>query len=113
MLLSKDQILACSDLRSEVVSMPEWGGEIKIKAMSVEDQIEFEKLNKKCKDASEIVCNTLLFCCVNENGDRLFDEADIKLLQKKSFRSVEKLFRACLALNSLDPGALEKEAKNS
>lgn len=113
MSLNKEQIFACQDVVTESVSMPEWGGDVKIKTMSIGDQIEFERLNKKSKDSSNIVCNTLLFCCIDDNGDRLFTEADLKVLEKKSFRAIEKLFRACLDLNAIRSDSLEKEAKNS
>ena len=113
MLLNKAQIFACEDTVTKIVAMPEWGGDVKIRAMTIGDQIEFERLNKKSKDPSSIVCNTLLFCCIDEAGNRLFNEDDIKVLEKKSFRAVEKLFRACLDLNSLNADSLEKEAKNS
>ena len=113
MLLNKEQIFACQDLSVETVAMPEWGGEVKIKTMSIGDQIEFERLNKKSKDSSNIVCNTLMFCCIDDEGNRLFSEADIKVLEKKSFRAIEKLFRACLDLNAIHSDSLEKEAKNS
>ena len=113
MLLSKDQIFACQDVTTETIAMPEWGGEVKIKAMSIGDQIEFERLNKKSKESANIVCNTLLYCCIDDNGDRLFTEADLKTLEKKSFKAIEKLFRACLSLNALNSDSLEKEAKNS
>lgn len=113
MLLNKEQIFASQDVKTETVSMPEWGGEVTIKAMSIGDQIEFERLNKKSKDTSNIVCNTLMYCCIDEKGERLFTEEDLKHLEKKSFRAIEKLFKACLELNALSADSLEKEAKNS
>lgn len=113
MILTKENIFASQDITTQLIPMPEWGGEVRIKAMSIGDQIEFEKLNKKSKDTSNIVCNTLMFCCIDEDGERLFSEEDLKLLEHKSFRAIEKLFKACLELNALSEESLEKEAKNS
>lgn len=113
MLLNKQQIFGCQDVTSKIVNMPEWGGDVKIRAMSIGDQIDFERLNKKCKDTANIICNTLLYCCIDDDGNRLFSEEDLKALEKKSFRAIERLFNACLDLNSLNEKDLEKQAKNS
>lgn len=114
MLLSKEQIFACKDVDTKEVDMkPFWPGSVRIKAMSIGDQIEFERINKKRTDQSDAVVTLLLFCCVDEAGSRLFSEADLKELNKKSYRAIERLFRECLNFNSLSEKALEEQAKNS
>ena len=33
-LLSKEQILKSDDLKSEIVAVPEWGGDVKVRVMT-------------------------------------------------------------------------------
>lgn len=114
MLLSKEQILSCEDVNTKEVDMkPYWPGSVKIKAMSIGDQIEFERINKKRKDESDAVCTLLMFCCIDDDGNRLFSEPDLKELNKKSYRAIERLFKECLNFNSLTEKALDEQAKNS
>ncbi len=114
MLLSKEDILACKDVDTKEVDMkPFWPGSVKIKAMSIGDQIEFEKINKKRADQSDAVVTLLMFCCIDDKGERLFSEADLKELNKKSYRAIERLFKECLNFNSLSEKALDEQAKNS
>ena len=112
MSLNKDQIFAIEDVDYKVVDVPKWG-DVRIKAMSIIEQIEFENLNRTKKDDSDLIFNMLAICCVDDNGDRLFNKEDIPALQKKSSAPVLFLFQECLSFNSMQPGELEKQAKNS
>lgn len=110
MILNKHQILAAADLRSSVVSVPEWGGDVAIRAMSVAQQIEFSRGMENKKEI-DIMFDLLLFCCVDDAGNNLFDKDDLFELHKKSFECVEKVFKAICELNKVGPGEIEKEAK--
>ncbi len=112
-LLTKAQIFACEDIRSKIVSVPEWGGDMKIRTLSIADQIEFEKSNKNKKHDSDAIFTMLTLCCVNEEGNRMFDKQDLEALQSKSSAAILRVFKECLDLNSLNDGDLEKQAKNS
>lgn len=113
MLLSKGQIFASEDIQSKIINVPQWNGDVKIKVMSIEEQIEFEKLNKEKKHESDVIFAMLYLCCVDEDGNKLFDKKDLPEMQKKSSAVILKLFKECLDLNSLNENDLEKQAKNS
>ncbi len=110
-MLSKEQIFAAPDLEYRMVAIPEWGGEVRIKVMSIAEQIKFEDLNMKKKDNSELVFAMLSQCCIDEKGDHLFDDEDLKELSKKSSAPILHLFNACLELNTMSKKALDDQVK--
>ena len=83
MLLSKEQIFAAQDLQSIDVDVPEWGGQVKVKAMSAIDRINFEKCQKDMHE-SELILQIVLLTCVDDKGERLFSNDDLVQLQQKS-----------------------------
>lgn len=111
-MLTKHKILAADDVRYAIVDMTaEWGDELRIKTLSVREQLEYEKI-KEGKDAGQIVLGMVLRCCVGEDGKRLFEDKDVKDLQEKDTAAIFKVFHACLDLNAIKEDALEEEAKN-
>lgn len=113
MLLTKEQIFACEDIRSKVVNIPQWKGDVKIRVMSIADQIEFEALNKDKKSDTDIIFAMLSLCCIDNEGNKLFDKKDLPEIKKKSSAVILKLFKECLDLNSLNEKDLDIKAKNS
>lgn len=113
MVLSKQDVFSAEDCTYENITISEWGGDVRIKVMSIEEQIKFETLNREKKSDNELVFALLSQCCVDENGEHLFNDADIEELNKKSSTPVLKLFNACLKLNTMSKTALEDQAKNS
>ena len=114
MLLTKEAIFAAKDVNSKVIDVPEWGigAQIKIKAMSIKDQLVYEKEVAAKKDESDIIFNMLILCCVDEDNKHIFDKKDIELLKEKSSTAILKVFNECLNINSLDVDSVEKIAKN-
>jgi len=111
-LLNKDDILKARDSKYLVVNVPEWGGDVKLKTMSVAEQIQYEKLQED-KDNNSLILNMLIFCCVDEDDNKLFEKEDLVELQKKSAHPICHLFREALKLNSLSQKNVEEGAKNS
>ncbi len=105
--LTQEQIKNCRDLKTKIVEMPEWGGDIEIKAMSVKQQLDIDA-NKEDKD---LVFILIQMCCIDIDGGMLFD--DIKVLQDKSPESIMKLYKEVLDINKQNPADVEDMAKNS
>lgn len=116
-VLSKAEILAASDLRTERVAVPEWAGEVRIRTMTGAQREQF--LDHVAPDAegkraykqfnAALVC----LCAVDEAGRPLFDLADAPALAEKHWRALEQVAEACLALNALRADDLEDAKKNS
>lgn len=117
-LLSKDQILASKDLNYEEVSVPEWGGTVKIKTMTGSERDDFEAsvYETKGKDASinfknfrsKLVAKTL----VDESGVRLFKDTEVDLLGQKSSKALDRVFSVAQKLNGIGQKEVEELTKN-
>ncbi len=111
--LTKHQIFAANDLKSKIVNMEEWGGDLEIRVMSVKEQLDFDKFIAEKPDDRTMAFYLIVRSCIDENGKRLFNDEDIEFIQNKSSDSILKLFDAILELNKQKPDDVEKLAKNS
>lgn len=114
-MLDKHAILTADDLARELVTVPEWGGEVYISEMTAaeRDAFEAEWLRGK-EDGTEtanlrarLVCRVLC----DDTGARLFADADADALGRKSAAVVDRLFAVAQRLNGMtqaDVAALEK-----
>lgn len=107
MRLTKSQIVNSQDLKTKMIDMPEWGGEVEIKVMSVGQQLELEKIENK----DDTLFHLVQKCCIDEKGELLFD--DVEQIKSKSTESVMRLYREILDLNKQKSTDVETEAKNS
>jgi len=107
-LLSKDQILSGSTLRSEEVDV--FGGKVKLLEMTgnMRDEYESYLLSSVSDDMPKMVRATLLvFSIVDEDNNRVFGESDIESLGNKPIRDLQKLYNVAIKLNSLSDADLE------
>ncbi len=113
MLLNKQQIKEANDLPTKVVSMPEWGGDVRIRMMSAKHQMEFQKLNVAEASEINVVVSLLIFSCVDDKNQLVFTEEDRGFLEDKSISSLLKLFNEAINLSVLSQQEIENKAKNS
>ena len=112
-MLTRDQILNASDIKTEVVSVPEWGGDVIVGTMTAgaRDNFESQMLDKKTgrKNArAKLAAATIQ----DENGDLMFSEKDIEALGKKSGAALDRVFDAALKINRIGPSDMDELAKN-
>jgi hypothetical protein len=112
--LSKNQILAAKDEVVKTISVPEWGGEVCIRAMSVgeRDRYENEFIRNKDKGVENFRTKFLAACLCDEDGKRLFTEADIPELSKKSIKVMNRVWHEAMSHNALTNDDVEEIAKN-
>lgn len=96
--LTKEDIFNCNDLPIKEVKVPEWGGSVYIKALSVG---QFNSLKEKKIESKEYFIRILAMSLVTEQGVRLMDDEEIKVLLDKSPSAVERIFDEILILNNL------------
>lgn len=105
MSLTREQILASRGDRKPVpFDVPEWGGTVYIKVMSVRDQVELTD-GKKPTDVPLLV---VLQSVVDENGQRLFLDDDVEWLADEAFPVVLRVFTFAAKLNGLSTAELEE-----
>jgi hypothetical protein len=107
MSLTREQILAArhrEDRKPVKVEVPEWGGDVYLRVMTVADQVA---LSEDVKPA-EMPVQVLLHCLVDETGTRLLEEEDAEALAEEDFPLVLRLFGAAAKLNGLTSKELEE-----
>ena len=118
-ILTRDQILSANDLETKLVPVPGWGGEVKIQALTgaQRDAFEASMLAAKGKDQQRNLVNIRARLCalsiVDESGNRLFTDADVKFLGNKSAAALQSVFEAAQKLNGMTPSDVEELAGNS
>ena len=113
-LLNKEQILAADDSKTSVISVPEWGGDVKITTMSgfARDRFEASCMGKSGANLQNIRARLVAACIVDESNNLLFDEKDIQKLGKKSSKALDRVFDAAQKLNGVGDSDIEDLAKN-
>lgn len=114
MSLSRQDILNSIDIDYTTVDVPKWGGPVRLKALSIAEQISYSKYTTESKDTDQKhIYKLLVMSIVDDNGNPLFTMDDIEALAKKSSESVLKVFFAANDLNNPKEGELEDTAKKS
>lgn len=108
MLLSREQILEAADRRTQDVEVPEWGGTVRVRALSGSERDDYEAgivqlrsdgtrkftlQNARARLVSLSICN--------EDNGRMFSDADIAALGAKSASALERVFDVARKLSGL------------
>lgn len=114
-MLNKESILAANDLTTETVNVPEWQGEIKIRSWTGAEREQFEKsvnvIDGKVK-SSDVLSRIAVLSICDDDGKRIFTDADIPALSKKSAAALERIADKAVKLNGLTESDIEELAKN-
>lgn len=114
-LLTRDQILAADDHKTEVVPVPEWGGEVAVTTMTgtARDRLEASVIGKNGgQNLTNARAKYLAACLVDDAGKLMFAEKDIVKLGGKSVAALDRVFEAAQRLNRISDEDLEDLAKN-
>lgn len=118
-ILTRDAILTADDLPRELVSVPEWGGEVYVRTMTGEerDGFEAEMVEVKGKNQSQNLKNLRARLAArtmcDEAGAGLFTPADAAALGKKSAAALDRVLAVAMRLNGLGEKDVEELVKNS
>jgi len=117
-MLDKKSILQCDDLPKELVSVPEWGGDVFVRTLSGQERDMFEQsmMEGKGKNRDMNLKNirarlSVLTICT-EDGTRLFEAKDVDALGKKSAAALDRIFSVAQKLNGLSGEDVEELAGN-
>lgn len=114
MILNRDQILESSDLTTETLNVPEWGGDVIVSAMTGEARDAWEQSlvtadgGKARANLENIRARLVIATVVDEAGNRLFSEADIPYLGRKSGAALERVCKVAQRLNALTAADVEQ-----
>ena len=113
--LTAEQILASNDAGlMGPITVPEWGGDVFIRVMSVGERDSYERLwiGKKDSGIENFRSEYLARCLCNEKGELLFPRAQVAALASRSGAVVGRLFDSALKHNNMTEADVEQLAKN-
>jgi hypothetical protein len=118
--LDKDSILKAEDLETEEVDVPEWGGRVRVQALSGRDRDAYEASCLQERAKGQMVHNLLnvraklvVRCLVDGEGNRLFADTDANALGQKSSAALDRVFEVAARLSRLNSEDVEELAGNS
>lgn len=119
-LLSKDQIFTRNDMKTADVDVPEWGGTVRVKALTGIERDAFESaLLSSNKNGSVRVdmrnarARLVAFAVVDETGERVFSDDDMVMLGTKSASALDRIYDVAAALAGIGDGDIDELLGNS
>lgn len=120
-LLGKDQILGADDRQHEDIEVPEWGGTARLRGLSGTERDAYEASllvlapNGKVArhDLADARSKLLAKCLVDEDGERLFTDREVKELGAKNGAVIDRLYDVAKRLSGIGKESAEEKAGNS
>jgi hypothetical protein len=116
--LSRADILAADDLKTEKVKVPEWGGDVWVRTMTGLDRDRWEQSlsERRRQDGGVSLDHTrasfaVLVMC-DKDGAALFELSDIEALSAKSSAALDRVIERAQMLNGMRDSDIEEAAKN-
>lgn len=116
--IKKEDALKAQDLGREIVNVPEWGGEIELRGLSGTERDAFEASvvdrdgDKASVKLDNLRAKLLVRCIYDEEGNRMFSDAEAVELGKKSGAVLARLCEVAQRLSGLTKKDVEELAKN-
>ena len=110
-LLSRDQILQAQDLRSEEVSVPEWGGVIRVRELAAGERERIAGFVTAHDGRSREIMVALT--AIDGDGNQLFSLDDIEELAKKGEAAIQRVAEVASRLSGIGRVAEAQAEKNS
>lgn len=114
--LTRELILGADDLVTELVEVPEWGGDVRVRTLTGAERDAFEMavytMRQKAGAAINIRALLVALCAVDDDGKRLFSERDAVQLGAKSAKALDRIFSVAQRLNGLTAADVDELAKN-
>ena len=120
--LSREQILNYDDIKTEVVSCPEWGGDVNVRGLTAGERDKWESslyTTKKHGNSYEVISNKenirakfIAVSVVDEKGKLIFTAGDIETLSQKSAAPMDRIFAVAQRLSGMTNADVEELEKN-
>lgn len=116
--LTRDAILAAGDLQFEDVDVPEWKGKVRVRGMTGAERDAWETAllegrgDDKKKNERNVRATLVSLTVVDEQGQRLFTEADIAALGRKSVKALQRVYNVAQRLSRISEEDVKELAGN-
>jgi hypothetical protein len=113
-VLTAEQILAADDLGLKQVTVPEWGGDVFIRVMSVGERDSYERkwIGQKESGIDNFRTEYLARVICDEKGNLLFTRDQVGTLANKNGAVMSRLFDAAMKHNQMTEGDVEQLGKS-
>lgn len=121
-LLTRVQIDAATDLVHEDVHVPEWGGEVRLRALMSRERSAIEatmiaskgqKPEFRAEALKTLRERTVAAALIDAEGKRLYSDKEVNILAQKSGEVIERLFQKAQELSGMDKNAVDRAEGNS
>ena len=132
MALNRDQILAARDFETREVECPEWGGSVRIRALTAREVAAYRRsLSKIVQDKNvktgKVDTNVTMdldgfqvaavrlvaLAAIDDAGAKLFNvDADLEVLAQRSFKAIDRIAEAVIEISGMKNDAPEEAEKN-
>jgi hypothetical protein len=117
--LNADQILKVEDLKTEIVPVDEWGGNVIVSELMAADRDAYEQSMWNDRGNGRLVANRanararlVVKVLVSPEGVRLFNDDSADALGAKSAAVVDRLFDVAIRLSGMEQEDVEEEGKD-
>ena len=100
-LLTAADIEGCVDLPVELVSVPEWDGDVYVRSISAAERERWEKRIGEDSEGDKIYAGFAALVLCDEAGNRLFSQDKVEFLGRKSSAALKRIFDAGRRLNAM------------
>lgn len=119
-LLTKEQLLEKGSERNTLdIHVPEWGGELRVRALSVAERQRFENHTIRASAANngkpnmiELRERLLAMSIVDDAGNRMFTDKEVAKLSDLDGAVADRVFDEIRDFNGMADGSIEAEVGN-
>jgi hypothetical protein len=118
-LLTRQAILEAQDIGREVVAVPEWGGAVLMRGLTGRERDLFEASLVRMRSSGGVAqsldnirARLVAMSAIGEDGERLFEDRDVRLLGEKSAAALDRLFDVARRLSGLTEGDVKAIAED-
>lgn len=101
-MLKREDILNKSDIKEEVIEVPEWGGKIKVKSLSGDEYVDLVEACMVQGGLSYKLLYPMLIQVATIEPE--FEKGDVDSLRRKNAGALERICKEILDLSGIDMG---------
>ncbi len=117
-MLTREAILALKDLPEKEIEVPEWGGSVRIRSLTLSERFRWLKLQTENEGDYGAVLRLaslpmITWAMIDDAGKPLFTEEDVSALDGKNPDAIQKIHAEILKISGIGGTDIEVAEKNS
>lgn len=114
LFLDRAALLATPDVQQEDVWVPEWKSYVRVRGLTGRDRDAYETSITVGRGKNQEIntrnarAKLVVLCVIDDAGNRLFTDADVRALGEKSAAALQRVFDVCRRLSGLSDEDMEE-----